>query len=187
MTCVPLFCQVKLSFLFLFKNLLKPGGKLFVTDYCCGPKPWTTEFSEYVDHRGYTLLTPDEYGNLFTILGYSNVKATDRTDLFLHYLHCELSKFSAIKENFVKVSRLSLLFVHFQTFGPRKCWDLRMGKNPQFQNFWDGAAALCPQSPNVCLLSKCLRTVSCEFYVHFFCRNFQSRTMTIWLKAGMRK
>ncbi len=29
------------------KSWLKPGGKLFISDYTCSPKPWSDEFTWY--------------------------------------------------------------------------------------------------------------------------------------------
>jgi len=86
----------------LFKDWLKPGGKVFITDYCCGPKPWSDDYAKYVAQRGYNLLTPDEYGQLFVDLGFSNVKAIDETATFIDSLNKELVKFESIKTDFVK-------------------------------------------------------------------------------------
>jgi len=86
----------------LFKLWLKPGGKVFITDYCCGPKPWSDDYAQYVAQRGYNLLTTDEYGQVFVDLGYTNVKASDVTDKFIESLEKELVKFESIKTEFVK-------------------------------------------------------------------------------------
>jgi len=85
----------------LFKDWLKPGGKIFITDYCCGPKPWSNEYAEYVAQRGYNLLTVQEYGHIFEKLNYSKVVATDTTDLFVQCLNNELDKFAQMKQQFV--------------------------------------------------------------------------------------
>lgn len=86
-----------------FHKWLKPGGKVFITDYCSGPKQnWSSEFEKYVDQRGYDLRTVDEYGGIFTRLGYKNVKAKDVTDVFVSCLKNELNKMAEIKESFVK-------------------------------------------------------------------------------------
>ena len=85
-----------------FKDWLKPGGKIFITDYCAGPKEsWTDEFAKYVEQRGYSLLTVPQYGDIFTQLGYSVVKAEDKTDLFVESLNKELKKMDQIKNEFV--------------------------------------------------------------------------------------
>lgn len=51
--------------------------------------------------RGYNLLTVPEYGDLFTKLGFANVKAENVTDLFVEMLHSEKKKFTAMKDQFV--------------------------------------------------------------------------------------
>lgn len=83
------------------KQWLKPDGKLFITDYACAPKPWSEEFANYVSRRGYSLLPVDEYETLFTNVGFKNVEAKDRTDLFIKYLKQELEAFQESKEDFL--------------------------------------------------------------------------------------
>jgi len=86
----------------MFKKWLKPGGRVFITDYCAGPRDkWSSEFASYVDQRGYDLRTVEEYGSLFTQLGFRNVRALDRTDLFVESLNNELKKMAEIKDKFV--------------------------------------------------------------------------------------
>jgi len=91
----------------LFKNFfkwLKPGGQIFITDYCCGTKPHTTKFVEYVKQRGYHLLTPPQYGNTLENAGFSKVKALDLTKDFIFILGKEIDKFenNRLKESFLK-------------------------------------------------------------------------------------
>ena len=45
--------------------------------------------------------TVPEYGNIFTSLSFKNVKALDRTDLFVECLHNELKKMDEIKQDFI--------------------------------------------------------------------------------------
>lgn len=85
-----------------FKRWLRPGGRVFITDYTCGPKPWSDEFTAYVEQRGYELLTVEEYGNIFKELGFVNVRAEDKTDTFVYYLNYELEKIDKIKESFIQ-------------------------------------------------------------------------------------
>jgi len=87
---------------FSLKDWLKPGGKIFITDYCCGPKPWSDEFTAYVEQRGYDLRTVDEYGNIFSQLGFKTVKALDVTNLFVECLHNEMNKMDQNKSDFVR-------------------------------------------------------------------------------------
>lgn len=84
-----------------FKDWLKPGGKVFITDYCCGPKPWSDNYEKYVEQRGYNLMTVPEYGKLFTDLGFVNVQAENVTDTFVEMLKAELVKFEAMKTEFI--------------------------------------------------------------------------------------
>lgn len=85
-----------------FKKWLKPGGKVFISDYCCGKKPWSDEFAAYVESRGYDLKTPQEYGQIFSDLGFSQVQADDTTDLFVESLKKELNRMEEIKEEFIQ-------------------------------------------------------------------------------------
>jgi phosphoethanolamine N-methyltransferase len=86
-----------------FREWLKPGGKIYITDYCSGPREqWTDEYTKYVAGRGYHLLTVPEYGAIFTELGFKNVEAEDKTDLFCESLRKELKVMDEIKEEFVK-------------------------------------------------------------------------------------
>lgn len=85
----------------LFKDWLKPGGKVFITDYACGPKPWSEEYATYVEQRGYNLLTVPEYGKIFEDLNFTKVVATDVTNMFVDCLNFELVKFEKMKKEFV--------------------------------------------------------------------------------------
>jgi len=79
----------------LFKTLkrtLKPGGLLFITDYCWGEGTHSAEFLEYVGQRGYDLHTVKDYGKLIEQAGFVEVQAMDKTSLFGDYLELELTK-----------------------------------------------------------------------------------------------
>lgn len=43
---------------------LKPGGKLLISDYCCGDGNHSEEFKNYVKQRGYILYPPSQYGKV---------------------------------------------------------------------------------------------------------------------------
>ncbi|XP_075425983.1 uncharacterized protein LOC142465681 isoform X2 [Ascaphus truei] len=83
-----------------FYSWLKPGGKLLITDYCCGERPWSPIFQEYVKQRGYILYTPREYGQELQKVGFVNIQALDRTKQFVHVLNTELRRTQEIKEEF---------------------------------------------------------------------------------------
>ncbi|KAM9301526.1 uncharacterized protein PAF06_014724 [Gastrophryne carolinensis] len=89
----------------LFKRFfkwLKPGGKILITDYCCGERPWSPVFQDYVKQRGYILYTPEEYGQFLEKVGFVNVQAQDRTQQFVDVLNKELARTQEIKEEFVQ-------------------------------------------------------------------------------------
>ncbi|XP_053133747.1 uncharacterized protein LOC128337138 [Hemicordylus capensis] len=81
---------------------LKPGGQLLVSDYCCGPRPWSKAFTEYVRQRGYSLLTPQEYGQVLKEAGFTQVQALDRTERMLSALTQELQELEQNWERFVQ-------------------------------------------------------------------------------------
>jgi phosphoethanolamine N-methyltransferase len=76
----------------LFERLyaaIRPGGKLLFTDYCCGPKPWSDEFGAYVQDRGYSLHTTQEYARFISGAGFEQVTADDWTERFISILEAE--------------------------------------------------------------------------------------------------
>ncbi|XP_063801185.1 uncharacterized protein LOC134969271 isoform X2 [Pseudophryne corroboree] len=85
-----------------FYSWLKPGGKLLITDYCCGERPWSPVFQEYVQQRGYILYTPEEYGQFLQKVGFVKVNAQDRTAQFVQVLNKELTRTQEIKQEFVE-------------------------------------------------------------------------------------
>ncbi len=69
---------------------LRPGGKLLFTDYCCGDRPWSEEFSGYVKGRGYILHSLPEYAELVAAAGFSDVASHDITGKFIDILRADL-------------------------------------------------------------------------------------------------
>ncbi|CAJ1058480.1 phosphoethanolamine methyltransferase isoform X1, partial [Xyrichtys novacula] len=92
----------KLALFKRFHSWLKPGGKLLISDYCCGEKPWTPAFDAYVKQRGYVLYTPSQYGKFIEEAGFCNVQAEDRTAQFIQVIKTELERAEAIKDEFIK-------------------------------------------------------------------------------------
>ncbi|KAK6297968.1 hypothetical protein J4Q44_G00310230 [Coregonus suidteri] len=92
----------KLALFKRFHSWLKPGGQVLVTDYCCGERPWTPQFQEYVKQRGYVLYTPTQYGKFLQQAGFSNVRGEDRTAQFMQVIQTELERAAAMKDEFIK-------------------------------------------------------------------------------------
>ena len=98
------------------KKWLKPGGRLFISDYAHGGLPWSDEFTCYVEQRGYNLLTIQEYENLIKEYGFVNVRAEDKTQFFIDYSNKELDNFILNKDEFVKVNIYKFMVILFFCF-----------------------------------------------------------------------
>eukprot|EP00483_Globobulimina_turgida_P003873 UN03881 len=92
----------KLQLFKSFNHWLKPGGILFITDYCCGDKPHSDAFNQYVNDRKYHLKTPKEYTKVIEDAGFVNVDGRDETQQFVNVLDDELSQFELIKDEFIE-------------------------------------------------------------------------------------
>ncbi len=84
-----------------FRSWLKPGGRVMITDYAIGDAPQTDEFKSYLKDRQYQLVTVEEYGRLLEDAGFEQVRAENRTDLFVDVLTRELVEFKGKKKAFV--------------------------------------------------------------------------------------
>lgn len=71
---------------------LRTGGRLLFTDYCCGPKPWSDEFTDYVRAREYDLHTPKEYAELIEGAGFTSVIGEDVSARFSELLQAETAR-----------------------------------------------------------------------------------------------
>ena len=89
------------------KNALLSGGTLLFTDYCCGEKPWSDEFTEYVSNRGYQLHTVPEYAQILEDAGFNVISAQDATDRFIDILKVELNKIGALEFSPSEIALLS--------------------------------------------------------------------------------
>ncbi|XP_029297693.1 phosphoethanolamine methyltransferase isoform X2 [Cottoperca gobio] len=92
----------KLNLFKRFHSWLKPGGRLLISDYCCGEKPWTPVFEAYVKDRGYILYTTSQYGKFIQEAGFCNVVSEDRTAQFIQVIKKELQRAEAIKHEFIQ-------------------------------------------------------------------------------------
>jgi len=80
----------------VLKSLLRPGGKLLFTDYCCGEKPWEREFSAYVESRDYDLHTLFEYAALVSEAGFKQVVYNDLSSRFAEILRADLIRIGSL-------------------------------------------------------------------------------------------
>lgn len=71
-------------------SCLKPGGRLLVTDYCCGPPPWSADFSAYVQQREYHLETIPDYAAKLQTAGFCQVESRDLTAQFVQIMKDDL-------------------------------------------------------------------------------------------------
>ncbi|XP_072350930.1 uncharacterized protein [Scyliorhinus torazame] len=85
-----------------FHVWLKPGGKLLITDYCCGELPWSAHFQEYVRQRGYILYTVPKYGKMLQDVGFACVVTEDRTRQFVEILKLELRRLESGRTAFLQ-------------------------------------------------------------------------------------
>ena len=92
-----LHIQDKKSLFSVLFNALCPGGQLLFTDYCCGPEPWTDDFTEYVSDRGYDLHTPENYRALIESAGFMQVTGEDISARFIEILQADLERIDALE------------------------------------------------------------------------------------------
>ncbi|KAL5280465.1 COQ3.2 family protein [Megaselia abdita] len=73
----------------LFYKWLKPGGFVFISDYCCGEEAVLTDaFKAYVAQRNYSLTTWQNYERFLTNAGFT-AKGENVTEWFRHILAME--------------------------------------------------------------------------------------------------
>jgi len=83
---------------------LKPGGQVLVSEYINQRETpqLSKKYIEYLKLRGYQLITVRDYGNILKRVGFSNVKAMDKTDEFVRILKMEMERFEPSKGKFIK-------------------------------------------------------------------------------------
>jgi len=92
----------KLDLFKKFYKALKPGGKIFISDYCKGDKELGKTFLDYAQGRDYKLCTVKEYGKILEEAGFKEVEAVDATGLMLDMLRMELRALDNMKERFIE-------------------------------------------------------------------------------------
>jgi len=99
-----LHIQDKSALFSSFFSWTKPGGRLLISDYCCGQEDrnlWSEPFSQYVKQRGYQLHTIQQYGKLLEDAGYCEVEAIDVTDYLVERCDEELKRLKPLQREFV--------------------------------------------------------------------------------------
>ena len=72
---------------------LKPGGQLFVTDFCRGRGPLSDKFETYLEECRYHLLTLDAYVRTLGAAGFRQIRMEDITTAFVGALRHEQERF----------------------------------------------------------------------------------------------
>ncbi|XP_065185084.1 uncharacterized protein LOC135815686 [Sycon ciliatum] len=85
-----------------FFRWLKPGGRILISDYCCGEGEWSDSFKTYVEQRHYTLHSVKHYGQILRDAGFAEVVADDRSRQFCDVLLREVKRASAERSELVK-------------------------------------------------------------------------------------
>ena len=109
----------------VLKAALRPGGQLLFTDYCCGQRPWSETFSDYVEDRGYCLHTLPDYAELISKAGFKQVEYQDLTDRFINILQADLEKIAGL--NLSQLERAKLEQSWRQKMARSKAGDQRWG------------------------------------------------------------
>ncbi|CAF1416843.1 unnamed protein product [Rotaria magnacalcarata] len=73
-----------------FYTWLKNGGRLLITDFCCGNTPFSQDLIDYARSGMYTLTSIQEYTELFEKCGFVDVHVEDRSDLYQQYCQNEI-------------------------------------------------------------------------------------------------
>lgn len=92
-----LHIQDKARLFKILRNALKPQGRLLFTDYCCSEKPWSEDFSRYVEDRSYSLNTLPEYSEIISDAGFADVQCSDWTDRFIDILRGDIQTISGLE------------------------------------------------------------------------------------------
>lgn len=82
-------------------RILKPGGRLLITDYCRSSSQPSDHFASYIKQRGYDLHSVEKYGEMLSDAGFIDVVAEDATDMFINSIQRELEVAEKEHDDFV--------------------------------------------------------------------------------------
>ena len=89
----------------VWKNVyatLKPGGQLFITDFCKGGGPLSEAFISYLMRCQYHLQGLDSYRTALEIIGFQDIRLEDNTQAFLDSLREEQKDLNNNRERFLR-------------------------------------------------------------------------------------
>lgn len=81
---------------------VKPGGHLFVTDFCRRPEKLSSDFSSYLEQCHYHLQTIDDYRQAIAAAGFEVLNAEDATPEFIACMEREQDELSASRDRFLQ-------------------------------------------------------------------------------------
>lgn len=81
---------------------LKPGGQLFITDFCKGKGPLSESFIKYLGHCHYYLEDLENYGQALGAAGFRHIRIEDHTKAFIDSLQEELKELNGRRDQFLR-------------------------------------------------------------------------------------
>jgi len=89
----------------VWKNVyasLKPGGELFITDFCKGDGPISDAFISYLMRCQYHLQDLGSYRKALEVAGFKHIRMEDNTQAFIDFLRAEQENLSTNHERFLR-------------------------------------------------------------------------------------
>jgi phosphoethanolamine N-methyltransferase len=80
----------------------KPGGHLFITDFCRRPEALSADFADYLDQTHYHLQTIGDYAQSLIAAGFEITTTEDATPDFIASMEREQASLAASKERFLQ-------------------------------------------------------------------------------------
>lgn len=84
-------------------DAVKPGGHLFITDFCCDPSPLSQDFADYLARCHYHLRTIDAYATDIAAVGFELLTVEDATADFIACMEREQQQLEASRTRFLEV------------------------------------------------------------------------------------
>ena len=93
-----LYVQDKEAIWSCLAELLRPGGQLYVADFCRGQADGSPDFESYIANAGYYLQTIPAYAATLAGCGFADVQPSDETEAFAGSLVAELEHLESTKQ-----------------------------------------------------------------------------------------